>query len=680
MAAERNQSVGTLLSFLREPVNIAENIDENRLNEIGRKAVEGFQADTESMQDWVDAVEKGLELVKPGVRPKSDPWPNAANFKSPIIIDSALRFGDRASQILLSGPNFVKPSVVGKDNDGLKLKRGERAAGYMNWQLNVEMRNWVKEHDKMVYDVAYLGNVFKKTFFSREKQTNVSELITYPAFAVNHNIASLDEARRFTHIMIFPKNIVIERQRAGIWLDIDLINAAPEDDEEAPGDDNNEFLEQETYIDLDGDGYEEPYTITVHKASSKVVRIIPRFDESSILIKDNRTQEINKLIDLNMGADIDFSFERFDVIKIDPIEAVTSYGFLPNPDGGFLNIGYFHLLAPINAAINTSTNSLLNSGMLANMQGGWMAKNGRQKLGAVRMKPGVYQATDLSPQDLQTAFRDYTFKEPSPTLFQLNQFMIQIGEKLSASIDVASAIGANAPAATTLALIQQQEQSAGAIILRLYRAQTEEYKKLYALNFKYLDEERYRAVLDDPEASIDDFNINDLDIVPSANPEASSKIQKLQLAEAQMSQLEAVQLAGGNIKPIVENFYASIGSQQTKEIFPEPTEEEIAAQQQQELIAAQQQQEQIDFNNEAIITQLELAERDVEVREAKTELDIAKAQADIEKTQSETEKNEASTIKILEEAETEQTKNIIDTYTAETKLDKEEFLPENQSS
>ncbi|MEE9451164.1 MAG: hypothetical protein V3V61_00205, partial [Gammaproteobacteria bacterium] len=370
MADEKKSSVETLLSFLKNPVNIAEEIDDNKLNEIGRKAVEGFEADKSSMDDWTKVIEEGLKLIKPEVGPKSDPWPNAANFKSPLIIDAGLKFGDRASSVLLRGPDFAKPVVVGNDQDGEKFKKAERVVKYMNWQLNVEMTDWVKEHNKLIYDIPYIGCVFKKTFFSRETQSNVSELITYPSFAVNHEATSLKKARRFTQIMEFSDNEVIERQRGGLWLDIDLSDSETQGAEDQAEDDHiNTYLEQETYIDLDDDGYEEPYTITVHEASQKVLRIVPRFEAEGILIKDEKNQRSGSLLDLlrasipaptplldeqgqeqppkelsfielmQQGATIPATGGEREIIKIDETDVITKYGFLPNPDGGFLDIG-----------------------------------------------------------------------------------------------------------------------------------------------------------------------------------------------------------------------------------------------------------------------------------------------------------------------------------------------------
>ena len=92
-------------------------------------------------------------------------------------------------------------------------------------------------------------------------------------------------------------------------------------------------LEQHTYLDLDDDGYSEPYIVTVEYNSKKVLRIVPRFDESKIMVD-----------------------EKGKVVSIEAKQYYTKYGFIPNPDGGFYDIGFGRLLGPLNNSANTIIN------------------------------------------------------------------------------------------------------------------------------------------------------------------------------------------------------------------------------------------------------------------------------------------------------------------------------------
>ena len=66
----------------------------------------------------------------------------------------------------------------------------------------------------------------------------------------------------------------------------------------ASEDDLTEFFEQQTLLDLDGDGYQEPYIVTVHAASGTVMRIKSQISLDGIFVRDDDgvTLSVDKLI------------------------------------------------------------------------------------------------------------------------------------------------------------------------------------------------------------------------------------------------------------------------------------------------------------------------------------------------------------------------------------------------
>jgi chaperonin GroES len=555
-------------NFIPKP-NIADNFTKQTLMEVGKNVMDGYKADFDSMIDWSEYVDIGMKLVKQEKNAKSTPWDGAANFKSPTLMQAALKFSDRASTELLRQEDILKTTVIGKDMDGEKAKQAERVAEYSNYQLNVEMDEWRDEHEKLLYKIPYDGTVFKKTFFDFRLGRPVSNVITYPNFVVSNTLDSISRLRRFSETIELSENEVTERKRQGIWSDVELSlgnNETSESQEtEAEADNMTTFIEQQGYFDLDGDGYEEPYTFVVDKSSQTVVRIIARFELSDVKIKNKTSKMTSKLSD-SVGS----SLKDFEVVRIKAVSTITKYGFLRDPEGGFLDVGYSYILGALTSGINATTNQLVDAGTLSIRQGGWLAKGFRRKMGNSSFKPGEWKQTGISAQDLQTGIVPLPIKEPSSTLFSLMQYMISSSQELSASADLTQALGANAPATTTLALVQEQQQSAGAIILRIYRAMSSEFKKLFVINSKFLDPEEYQEVLDDPQANFEnDFNVKTMNIMPIANPEISSKIQRIQQAQAELSQVQLVSAAGGDIRVIVRNFYEAIGAQNIDEIFPD---------------------------------------------------------------------------------------------------------------
>lgn len=655
--------------------NIADMFSDDKLMQVGKNVIDGYNADLDSMTDWLDFVERGLGLVKQEKAAKDTPWEGASNFKTPTLMQAALKFSDRASTELLRQEDIAKTAVIGRDEEGEKAKSAERVAEYSNYQLNVEMEEWRDEHEGLLYKLPYDGCAFKKTFFDQRLGRPVSNTILYPDFVVSNKTKSITRLRRFSEIIELSKNEVLERQNQGIWSDVEISFGTQteenKEDEQAENDKFTTFIEQQGFFDLDGDGYEEPYTFVVEKSTSKVVRITPRFEPSDVLIKDEENQRAAKLSDLIGPDGLPQTSGDREVVRIKQVNTITKYGFLRDPEGGFLDIGYSYILGALTAAINATTNQLVDAGTLANRQGGWLAKGFRRKMGDSAFKPGQWKQTGISAVDLRNGVVPLPVKEPSGTLFSLMQFMKKESQELSASADLTQALGANAPATTTLALVQEQQQSAGAIILRIYRAMTSEFKKLFIINAKFLDPEEYKNILDDSEANFEtDFNLKSMNITPVANPEISSKIQRIQQAQAELSQVELVQFAGGDTRVIVRNFYEAIGAQNIDEIFPDQGPQE----QLQKLLSENPDLADMIMGEQERADLLARSAADADEREQERE-DL-KVATEADKAHSEIKLNEAKRVKTLEEAETEDLKNSISTYTTVLDLDSKQLQNE----
>jgi len=656
-------SVDKLISIM-ESDNAASILEDDKLAEIAKEVKENFDQDLDSMTDWLALVEEGRDLMKQDFQGRSDPWEGAANFKSPMIMNATLTFGDTSSQELLRKSDVVKGMVIGKDPQGLKEQQAGRISSFMNYQVNVEMPEWRVEHDKLLYTLPSTGCMFKKTFYDHNLGRNVSDVIYFPNFVVNQSNITIEDSKSFTQILQFTENQVVEKQRSGQWLESDFIVADSEeekpkvmvDDENLqsqPEANEDRFLEQHAWFDLDGDGYKEPYVVTMHESSMTIVKIVSRFLPKDIKVKVKG--EIFNLAVVMQGQEAGMDVFAEEVVAIKPINLITKYDFLPDPTGEFLGIGYPHLLAGVTQAVNTTTNHLLDAGTLANLPGGYLAKGVRKKLGEDRFKPGEWKGTNVPARDFQNAFFSLPYGEPSQTLFALNEKMQQEGERTANSADFSKVLANNAPATTTLALLQKETQSTTSIIRRIYLAMSEEFKKMAILNQSFVDPELYQKVLDDPNANFEtDFDASQLNLVPVSNPEMSTRIERVKSAEVQMNFLPQIEQAGGQTQVVIKNFLDALGVENIDQIFPEPQPEQIEVQNQE----LKTQNEQMEFQNG-------LFDRELAVREADIQRKIAETQSKIAETRSNIIKIQAEALLKLEEAETEDQKNQINVYTQE---------------
>lgn len=632
--------------------NIVELLSKDKLQEISQTVIEQYEEDRDSMSDWGEILDEVKELNKVEIASKSEPWEGAANFKSTLIKDAVNRFGDRCSLEILTKQQLCKPQVIGADPTGEKLRRGQRVCTMQNFELRYNMPNWIEDQDRLHYQIAEDGSVFKKTYYDPMLGQNVSEIIKYPNFAINQSAESLKDAP-FSIINQYTEREILSKQRAGIWAEFE-----PMLDEEGPTeeavDSDDAFIEQHTFLDLDEDGYPEPYIVTVYYKTRQVVRILARYEVADIIVKSG-----GAVLPLSQMQYPDLNAE---IVEINPEQQITHYGFIPATTG-FLHIGYGHLLMAYGAGMNKATNSLLNAGELANLQGGYLAKGVRKKMGVDRFKPGQFASTNIDPQDLKNAILPFNFKEPSATLLSMREMIRSEAQESSSSVDLSQALGNNTPAATALSVLQEQLMASSSIISRIYRSMTEEFRKLYRLTGKYGDPRLYVEVIGEPANLMQDFSQREFDIIPVGDPQLSSKMQRIMQSQAVVEQYDRVKESGGNTQNLIKNYLQEIGMEddQINSIFPQPMPHMIEQQnqllQQQNAIAAQQ--------NELQSRLVATEEQKNMLQQQKNELQAIKQRDEAAKMRLEIEKLRAETVLTYEKAESEDVKNQVSIFNAQ---------------
>jgi chaperonin GroES len=491
-----------------ESNNIVEHLDDDKLTEIGMLCKRGFEADVDSRKEWMDEIEDWLKLAKQIREKKNFPWRNSSNIKFPLMATAAMQFSARAYPALVpSDGGIVKARVIGQDPSGKKTEKANRVSEFMSWQVMYDMENWEEDFDRMLMQLSIIGNMYKKTYWDKSKGKSLSKVIPVDNLVVNYWTRSLEEAERISEIIYMYPRVLKNRQRAKVFREIDLgtpitpegWNASSEDKEVIP----YSLIEQHTYLDLNDDGYKEPYVVTFHRESGKVLRIAARFDQDNVYANKDG------------------------VVDIEPIHYYTKYGFIPNPDGSFYDLGFGHLLGPINESVNTLVNQLIDAGTINNLQSGFIGKGLKVRGGNYEFEPGEWKWVNATGDDLRKQIVPLPTKEPSKVLLELFQFLVTAGKELAsvAEIFVGKMPGQNTPATTTMASIEQGMKVFTAIYKRIYRSLEKEFKKLFALNKTYLEDQEYVTVLD-TQGDISDFDGTGYDICPAADPSGTSQSEK----------------------------------------------------------------------------------------------------------------------------------------------------------
>jgi hypothetical protein len=467
--------VDGLKANLKEVKNLAGKYDDEVLSKLGQEVVQNYETDKTAMSPWEDQIRDALKLAQQVKEKKSTPWEDAANVKFPLMTVAAIQFAARAYPEIVKANSIVKCKVTGKDPDGRKELKASRISAHMNYQLCDEMTEWESDTDQLLHILPILGMVWRKTYFDPARGRNVSEIVLPTDCYVNNKARTEDTARRITHRYYLYENDIWERQKAGIWRDVDLGTAQATDGLEGDTDIPHEILEQHRYYDLDDDGYAEPYVVTVHKEKSEVLRILPRYDEKGIVTN-----------------------EKGNLIKIRPTNYFVLYSFIPNPDGSIFSVGFGQMLEPMNETINTLINQLIDAGTMSNTGGGFIGRGIKIRGGQINFRPNEWHFIETQGQDLQKNIFPLPVREPSATLFQLLTFLVQGAKEIASVQDILGGdtkMVANMPATTMMALIEQGLKVYNSIYKRIYRSLSREFRNLFNLNAHFLDKEKYLKVI-----------------------------------------------------------------------------------------------------------------------------------------------------------------------------------------
>ena len=524
-------------------VNLAEELSTDVLDRIGRELCEAIEDDDRSRQGWLSTQEEWLKLASQVTDSKSFPWQGASNVKYPLLTLACVHFHARALPGLINNERPVLAKVTGRGNEE-KDQRANRVSMFTSYQILHLITEWMDVMDRMMFVLPMVGLCFKKTFYSDMDERQISELVLPSELIINYYATSYKRAR-MTHCRYMDQNEVVEHQRAGFFLDVDLTEI--EDGESIQGvrDDtfgfspgNNEmdeeFLlhESHCFLDLDEDGYKEPYIVTLDSKSKKVLRIVARWDEEGI----NHN-------------------EKGEVASIQPTDYFTPYQFIPDPNSSVYALGFGSLLGSTNESVNTLINQLIDAGTLSNLQSGFIGRGVKLKGGATRFKPGEWKLVNSTGDDLRKAIFPMPVREPSGALLSLLQLLLDAGQQVTSVSDMMMGEnpGQNQKATTTMAVLEQGLAVFKGIYRRLHRALTKELKLITQLNYKYLDEELYHNVLDDimpqqmpgqqgmmPQdqgGSIEDFNLADMNIIPTSDPSIITDAQKLMKAQSLLEKM-----------------------------------------------------------------------------------------------------------------------------------------------
>lgn len=545
-------AVDKLLKFLNSK-NVADLLDDEDVAKIVDDVIVGYDIDEDSRRNWLTANQEAMTLIKVADQgadrsDKEFPFYKSSKVIYPLLTNAIIQLSSRMNQHTVRNGRVAECTVLGQDEPevdpqsaqptgrGVKEAKAKRVSDFMSYEYLIESDTWLLDDYKMDTICAAWGVAFKECYYDPVTKSNCSELIAPENVIINHKVTSLDKCRRFTIRVYMDRNDIIEQQRAGNFSDFEVeqLDTMNMDSVRFTNDSREinpvyEIIKQFCFLDLDEDGYDEPYMVHVHKYSRTMLGIYPAF-------------EIN---DINID-------EKGRVLSIKPRHTLVDRHLIDDPEGGYYSLGMNHLLLHPAKSITAIQRQLLDAGTLCNTAAtsGFITKAFKTKEKSLKFKLGEFKVLETPPGvDIKSQIFNLPFKEPSQVLLSLLQFLVETGKDQGFMTDVLTgdAQTQNVPATSMLAMVEQGTRAFKPIIEKKHQSLKKEFKIGFHLHSKYLDQDKYFRFQGQQQAiTQSDFDESSMDIVPVADPTMSSEAHKFAKLQAM---LQFMQMSPNTLDP-----------------------------------------------------------------------------------------------------------------------------------
>jgi hypothetical protein len=485
--------------------NLAETISEGELQSISDELLQFIQDDITSRKDWERTYKDGLDLLGLRIDERTEPWDGACGVYHPILSESVVKFQSETILETFPASGPVKTKIIGKITRE-KEEAAARVQDDMNYELTEVMVEYRNEHERLLWNLPITGSAFKKVYFDPSINRQVAMFIPAEDIIVPYGASDLQSSPRIAHRMRKTENQIKKLQVAGFYRDIELETPSrniteiqKKKDEEAGVNivDDDRYLLYEVHIDYDLPGYEDPdgialpYVITI--ASTGEVLAIRRN-----YLEDDETRQ-----------------KRMHF---------THYIYIPG--FGFYGFGLIHLVGGFAKSATAILRQLVDAGTLSNLPGGFKSKDLRVKGDDTPIAPGEWRDVDVTGMTIKDSIVPLPYKEPSQTLFNLLNTIVEEGRKFASVADLKVGDMSNqAPVGTTLAILERTLKVMSAVQARVHAAMKYEFKLIAAIVRDYTPES-YSYEVDAPKkAKRDDYDI--VDIIPVSDPNASTMAQRV---------------------------------------------------------------------------------------------------------------------------------------------------------
>jgi len=241
------------------------------------------------------------------------------------------------------------------------------------------------------------------------------------------------------------------------------------------------------------------------------------------------------------------------------------YQYLPGI--GFYGFGLVHLIGGLSKSATSILRQLVDAGTLSNLPGGLKARGLRIKGDDTPIMPGEFRDVDVPGGAIKDNITFLPYKEPSGTLYQLLQNIVEEGRRFASISDMKiSDMNNQAPVGTTLALLERNMKVMSAVQARLHASMRREFDLLVDIVRDFTNPEYPYETGEEEQIKKSDFDKR-IDVLPVSDPNAATMSQRIMQYQAAM-QLSQTAPQMYNLPELHRQMLDVLGIKDTDEIVP----------------------------------------------------------------------------------------------------------------
>ena len=526
------------LSQARFDANLAESISESDLGTLAEDLLLGIEEDERSRAEWLEERAEGIKLLALKIEKPSGAAgsagagvDNTSRSRHTLLLEAALRFQANARSELLPTDGPVKVQNANSDDTLEGDTLAQALEDDMNYYMTVTASEYYPDTDRMLLWTGVGGSGFKKVYRCPVRRRPVSESVDAADLCVSNTATDLQNADRVTFTTRMRQSTMKRMQHLKVYRDINLgqpathirsvVDEAKQDvtgvrDSTRPEDAPYDVKECYCNIVLRGDEHKENGEETG----------LPRPYKVSI-DKDSRT-----ILEIRRNWKKDDEMER-------AREVFVKFPFVPG--FGFYDLGLIHIAGNPTVAATALMRIMIDNGIFSNFPGGLAAKgSNHQNTTDVQVPPGGFAPMDTSmipDGDIRKAVMPLPYNPTNSATIEVYKDIVTTGSRVAGSPDIAVGEGRQeAPVGTTLALIEQATKVTDAVHKRLHWSQSKEFQLIVDL-FRENPEDFWR--FNTKKNAGQKWNaetlqqaLSDYNLIPRADPNTSSQLQRIMRAQA----------------------------------------------------------------------------------------------------------------------------------------------------